>query len=206
VGGTSGTGGTSGSGGVPTAADLLALTRTCTQISSGKYATDEGGSAQIPVCKLNGAVFWKADMDIDCDGKQTSTCNSTTDPWYQSQTSFGSNIDAAALPYVVIPLPSSKFDYRKQGIAGGQSVAVIYNGRLVYGVFVDEGPSDIIGEASVAMANALGIPSNPKTGGADSGITYIVFTGSTGVVAPLTSTTLAASVGQARAADLLRQN
>jgi hypothetical protein len=190
----------------PGAADLLALTEACVQVSSGKYATDEGGAATVPVCKLNGAVFWKADMDIDCDGKQTSTCNSNTDPWYQSQTSFGGALDAAVLPYVVIPLPSSKFDYTKQGISGGQSVAVIYGNKVVYGVFGDEGPSGIIGEASVAMATALGIPSNPKSGGVDAGVTYIVFTGATGVVAPLTSTTAAADVGKARAAELLRTN
>jgi hypothetical protein len=188
------------------ASDLLALTQSCAQISSGKYATDEGGAATVPVCKLNGAVFWKADMDIDCDGKQTATCNSSTDPWYQSQTSFGGALDAAALPYVVIPLPSSKFNYTKQGISGGQSVAVIYKGKVVYGVIGDEGPSGIIGEASVAMANALGIPSNPKSGGVDSGVTYIVFTGASGVVAPLTSTSAANTIGQARAAELLRSN
>jgi hypothetical protein len=190
----------------PTAAALAALTRSCNQISSGKYATDDGAAASVPICKLNGAVFWKADMDIDCDGKQTSTCSRSTDPWYQSQTSFGGALDAAALPYVVIPLPSSKFDYTKQGISGGQSVAVIYNDKVVYGVFGDEGPSNIIGEASVAMAKALGIPSNPKSGGVDAGVTYIVFTGSSGVVSPLTSTSQATSVGQARAADLLKQN
>ncbi len=193
-------------GGAPSAAALLALTNNCTQISSGKYPTDEGGAATVPVCKLNGAVFWKADMDIDCDGKQTSTCNSSTDPWFQNQTSFGNPLDAAAIPYVVVPLPSSKFNYTKQGISGGQSVAVIYDGKLAYGVIGDEGPSNIIGEASVAMAKLLGINPNPKNGGVASGVTYIVFTGSNGVVTPITNTATANSVGQARAADVLRSN
>ena len=42
-------------------------------------------------------------------------------------------------------------------------------------VFADEGPSNIIGEASFATAKALGINPDPSNGGVDSGVTYIVF-------------------------------
>lgn len=31
------------------------------------------------------------------------------------------------------------------------------------------------GEGSIAMADALGIPSSPKHGGVDSGVTYVAF-------------------------------
>src|SRR4051794_17972857 len=48
------------------AADLLSKVASCSQISNGKYRTDDETSATIPVCGKNGAVFWKADMDIDC--------------------------------------------------------------------------------------------------------------------------------------------
>src|SRR4051794_31980454 len=70
-----------------TAADLLALTNSCVQASNGKYATDSGGAATVPICKLNNAYFWKADLDVDCDGLQTTTCNKQTDPDFQNQTS-----------------------------------------------------------------------------------------------------------------------
>jgi hypothetical protein len=40
------------------------------------------------------------------------------------------------------------------------------------------GPASKIGEASIALAAALGIPSNPKNGGTAHGIVYIVFPGS----------------------------
>ena len=49
---------------------------------------------------------------------------------------------------------------------------------MVYGIFGDAGPSGAIGEGSYAMAEALGIPPSPISGGVDSGVTYLIFTGS----------------------------
>lgn len=165
--GSSSTSGSSGSSGTigssPTAAQLLALTRNCTPASNGLYKTDaDSPSSTISICKLNGAFFWSADMDVDCDGKTTTQCNLNTDPAYQNQTSLtdlnGDPLDAANLPYVVIPLPSTRFDYTDPAnqLALGDVVAVIYDNQINYGVFGDEGPSNIIGEASYAMANSLG--------------------------------------------------
>jgi hypothetical protein len=210
-GGTGGSsGGTGGSTGTPTAAQLLAKTTSCTQASVGKYATDEGASSTVPICRLNGAFFWKSDMDIDCDGKITSTCNINTDPDFQSQTSAetstGTPMDASLTPFFVIPLPSSRFDYTKNNIVLGQVGAVIFNGKVVYGVFADEGPNSIIGEASNAMAKALGIPADPSSGGVDSGVTFMVFTGSAGVVSPIEDHNKATSVGVARANAMLNSN
>ena len=72
----------------PTAAQLLAKTATCTPASTGKYATDEGGSATVSICKSGTAFFWTSDMDIDCDGITTSHCSNATDPSYFNETSF----------------------------------------------------------------------------------------------------------------------
>jgi hypothetical protein len=47
-----------------------------------------------------------------------------------------------------------------------------------YAVYADVGPASKIGEASIALADALGIPSSPKSGGTAHGIIYIVFPGS----------------------------
>lgn len=47
-----------------------------------------------------------------------------------------------------------------------------------YAVYADVGPAAKIGEGSIALAASLGIPCNPKKGGLDSGIIYIVFPGS----------------------------
>ena len=165
----------------PTAAQLLAKVSSCSVVSHGKYATDDGESSTVNVCKKGSAFFWKADMDIDCDGVRTSKCNEDTDPWYQDQTSFetsaGRSFQADKTHYFVIPLPSSRFNYQSSGISPGSVAAVVYNGKVAYAVFADEGPDDIIGEASYATAVALGINPDPGHGGVSSGVTYIVFSG-----------------------------
>lgn len=163
----------------PSAGQLLAKTNSCSVASKGKYKTDTEAGASINICKSGSAYFWKADMDIDCDGITTSNCNKNKDPWYQSQTSFqtskGKSFQADKTHYYVIPLPSSRFSYKSAGIRPGAVAAVIYNNKVVYAVFADEGPNSIIGEASYATAKALGINPDPKNGGTDSGVTYIVF-------------------------------
>jgi glycosyl hydrolase group 75 (putative chitosanase) len=185
----------------PTAAQLLAKTNSCTVASKGKYATDDGGSSTINICKSGSAFFWKADLDIDCDGVRTSNCNEDTDPWYQNQTSFetsaGKSFQADKTHYFVIPLPSSRFNYSSSGIKPGSVAAIIYNNKVVYAVFADEGPSNIIGEASYATAQALGINPDPENGGAASGVTYIVFPGS--VPNPVESNSAIDSKGAAAA-------
>lgn len=77
----------------PTAAQLLAKTQSCSQISNGEYKTDEESSRTIPVCGANGAVFWHADMDIDCDGQRTSQCNEDTDCCFYPDTAFHQSDD-----------------------------------------------------------------------------------------------------------------
>ncbi|MGW3662249.1 glycoside hydrolase family 75 protein [Streptomyces sp. NPDC005141] len=190
------------------AAALLAKVTSCSQISSGKYRTDDETSATIPVCGKNGAVFWKADMDIDCDGQVTAKCNGDTDPWFQDDTAFhqsnGKALRADSLPYVVVPSTSSIWKYTSSGIKGGGVVAVIYNGKVEYAVVGDTGPTQIIGEASYATASALGIDPDPETGGTDSGVTYILFKNSQ--VSPIESHGAAVSLGDSLARQFLQNN
>jgi hypothetical protein len=187
------------------AADLLAKVTSCSQISSGKYKTDDETSATIPVCGKNGAVFWKSDMDIDCDGQRTTNCNEDRDPWYQDDTAFhqsdGKPLKAETLPYVVVPSSSSIWNYSSAGIKGGGVVAVIYNNKVEYAVVGDTGPTQIIGEASYATAKALGIDPDPETGGADSGVTYILFKNSK--VSPIESHSAAVTLGDQLAKQFL---
>ncbi|MEU9344261.1 glycoside hydrolase family 75 protein [Streptomyces sp. NPDC048278] len=190
------------------AADLLAKVKSCSQISSGKYKTDDETSATIPVCGKNGAVFWKADMDIDCDGQRTTNCNEDRDPWYQDDTAFhqsdGKPLKAESLPYIVVPSSSSIWNYSSAGIKGGGVVAVIYNNKVEYAVVGDTGPTKIIGEASYATAKALGIDPDPATGGADSGVTYILFKNSK--VSPIESHSAAVTLGDSLAKQFLADN
>ncbi|MFI1167575.1 glycoside hydrolase family 75 protein [Streptomyces sp. NPDC020801] len=161
------------------AADLLAKVRDCRPLSRGRYRPDAGARATIPVCGLRGAVFWKADMDIDCDGRPTRRCNRRTDPQFSPaaayQQSNGRRLNAERLPYIVLPAPSPIWNHRAHGVGGGSVAAVVYRGRVQYAVVGDTGPREVIGEASYATARCLGIPADPRGGGARSGVTYIVF-------------------------------
>jgi len=190
--------------------DLLAKVQNCHPVSNGKYETDDEGNPQINICGIDGAFFWKADMDIDCDGKRTGVCNENTDDAYQPETSavdsHGRPLDASKLPYVVIPLPSRRFDYEARGLQLGQVVGVVFNGKIAFGVFGDEGPDDIIGEASFAMARELGIPSDPNLGGVDNGVTYIVFTGDDAVVSRLEDHAEAVRIGKRKVLQLLQSH
>jgi hypothetical protein len=183
-------------GGV-TPTQVLAALGSCTRIG-GDYAKDVGGTANISICQTRNVIWWTADMDIDCDGGRGSVCMS--DPDYMPDTSgvdsHGAALDASTLPFIVIPLASTRFRYADYGIRTGQVALVVYNGHMQFGIFGDAGPSSILGEASYAMAAALGIPNNPSTGGVDSGVTYLVFTDATARVAHNESNAEAVSIGQ----------
>ncbi|TXS57519.1 hypothetical protein EAO77_16755 [Streptomyces sp. t39] len=184
---------------------LLSALGGCEQVSKGGYRTDRGAPANIPVCERDGVVHWTADLDIDCDGVPTTHCNSRTDRYFQPTTAFqqsdGRHLNAEELPFVVVPGVSGVWNHRSSGVRGGSVAALVYRGRVVYAVVGDTGPADIIGEASYAAAQALGIDPHPTTGGAPSGITYVLFTGAR--AQPIESRTAAVSLGEAHAARLV---
>ncbi|MDT0404646.1 MULTISPECIES: glycoside hydrolase family 75 protein [Streptomyces] len=162
-----------------TAADLLAGVRGCTPVSHGRYRKDQGAKATVPVCGTRGAVFWKADMDIDCDGRPGRHCNARTDPYFSGSTAFaqsdGRPLSSEKTPYVVVPAPSERWNYWAHGVRGGSVAAVVYRDRVRYAVVGDTGPAGIIGEGSYALAESLGVDPDPRAGGTPSGVTYIVF-------------------------------
>ncbi len=218
---SSGSGSSSSSGGVADAGDLvaslLALTASCTAGSASAVATptqyhSEGANpVNVPICKLNGALFWNSGMNIDCDGQTTTHCPGTgsdKDCCYQPDTSFhlqnGMPLSAEDTPYVVIP---DNFKYAGLDTTNGGNVfAVIYKGKLQFAVFGDTGPTDIIGEASWATANGLGINPSPAVGGVDNGVTYIVFTGTGTQPADIESPTESAQLGATLAQQLIKNN
>lgn len=80
-------------------------------------------------------------------------------------------VDSTKVPYVVLPpalLKTAKL---------GDLAAVINEatGAIAYAQVADVGPSDKLGEGSIALAAALGVPSDPKRGGASAGFRYVVF-------------------------------
>lgn len=188
------------------AADLLARVRDCTPVSRGRYRTDEGAPATVPVCGTDEAVFWTADMDIDCDGRPGTRCNSRTDPLFSEATAYtqsdGRYLSAETLPYIVVPGVSALWDHHAHGVYGGSVAAVVYRDRVQYAVVGDVGPREIIGEASYATAEALGIRPDPHGGGTPSGVTYIVFRNSRAT--PIESHASAVAVGERLARQFAR--
>lgn len=198
---------------LPTAAELLALLTSCDAIG-GPYARDSGGTANIDVCSLTRgtttAIWWQADLDVDCDGQVSTECNLMTDPSFLPQTaatdSMGNYLDAATLPFVVFPGASTRWDYRDHELGMRSIVAVMYQDRVVYGPAGDVGPQAIIGEASYAMAAALGIDPDPRVGGSPGPVTYVAFPGVASRVTVIEDPTEATTLGIARAQALLAGN
>nr|WP_237551957.1 glycoside hydrolase family 75 protein [Streptomyces sp. SID8367] len=190
----------SGRGDVSASA-LLAAARGCKQISHGRYRSDDGARATVPVCGRRGAVYWKADLDIDCDGRPGRHCNRRTDPLFQNMTAYqqsdGLHLSAERLPYVVVPGASRIWKPARSGVRGGTVAALVHRGKVLYAVVGDTGPSDLIGEASYAAARALGIDPDPVRGGTADEVTYILFPGTT--ARPIESRTAAATAGRAAA-------
>ncbi|MFI7316334.1 glycoside hydrolase family 75 protein [Streptomyces venezuelae] len=199
--------GTAGAGTVR-AADLLAATRSCTQVSDGMYRTDDDARQDVPVCATHDAVFWKADMDIDCDGREGKACNPRTDPLFQPTTAYqqsdGRQLDAENLPYVVVPGASHRWNHTEHGVTGGTVAAVVHRDKVQYAVVGDTGPTDLIGEASYATARALGINPDPRKGGAGPDVTYILFKGSK--AQPIESHRAAVARGDELARRLVARN
>jgi hypothetical protein len=82
-------------------------------------------------------------------------------------------VNSSRIPYVVVP-PS----VLKQGVKLGDFAVVQKGGRTAFAIVADVGPEKKLGEGSIALADALGIASNPRKGGARSGIDYVLFPGS----------------------------
>src|SRR5260370_33385620 len=84
-------------------------------------------------------------------------------------------IDAANIPYVV--LPTVGFKHAKLGDLA--TVVNLRNGKVAGAIVADESAPELkMGEGSIALANARGIDSNPRTGGIEHGIAYVVYPGS----------------------------
>jgi hypothetical protein len=165
---------------------LLALTpaECVTKASNQSWVMD--GEAADPdnmaglkasICKLNGAVYWVTDMDVDCDGKTTDgKCDKAHDCCFQGDTAtHGANgaLTAALDAYYVIPN-----NYSGPKPPAGGVAAVIYKDKMVFAIFGDTGPPDIIGEGSYRLAEVLGIPPSAVNGGVlGRTVTFIAFTG-----------------------------
>lgn len=83
-------------------------------------------------------------------------------------------VDSETVPYVSVPR-----ELREQGVKLGDVCMVLVKDLKCAALVADVGPRGKYGEGSIALANALGIPSSPRKGGCSTGFTYVVFPGST---------------------------
>jgi hypothetical protein len=88
-------------------------------------------------------------------------------------------VDSGKVPYVVLP-PQVMAPKLAGGARLGDFAAVVdtRSGKVAYALVADRGPKDKLGEGSIALADALGIASSPKKGGAAKGVAYVIFPGS----------------------------
>ena len=86
-------------------------------------------------------------------------------------------IDAAEVPYIALP----RRLWKEGGIRLGDVATIVdeRSRRVAHAIFADIAGDDEIGEGSIALAEALGLPASPRSGGtARSELHYIVFPGS----------------------------
>lgn len=126
-------------------------------------ATHNGKTSGKPVVQRDGdpAPGFYVSTTALADGRKEST-----DP--------ARYVDSEWIPYVVLP-GRHETDAR----LGDLAVIVNLRNRKHTGtIFADIGPSDHLGEASMAAAEAVGIDSSPRRGGQSGDVFYLVFPGS----------------------------
>jgi len=108
------------------------------------------------------------------------TANDPAPGYYISTTSLQDNtkkaddpnryVNSETVPYIVLP---SKFsnDFKLGDIA---LVINKKNNKKCFAIFADTGPANKIGEGSVCLAEQLGVAGNPKKGGTNADIVYIL--------------------------------
>lgn len=103
---------------------------------------------------------------------------SLTDGQNPNDCDYRKYVNSEEIPYIVLPGGW----YSDWSIELGDFATVVnLNSPLLkvsHAIYADIGPASKIGEGSVALAEALGVKSDPKTGGIDDGILYIVYPGS----------------------------
>lgn len=81
-------------------------------------------------------------------------------------------VDAASVPYVV--LPPEGFKHAKLGDFA--TVVNLQNGKIAGAIIADESAPELpMGEGSIALAKMLDIDPNPRTGGTDGGVAYVIY-------------------------------
>jgi hypothetical protein len=186
-----------------TAAQILAAVQahmtTSDQVNSKPHINTMTRAMNVNVYQVTSGVYaYASSMAVDTDGSDPDP-----DPDHQPQTTWtddsGAYLGAHHVPYYVLGdycydkvAPCPHFFYGEHDITGLQFALIFYNGKVIGAVFGDTQGDSVtpsstndsreLGEASVDSAALLGIPSSGTTGGVDSGVTVVIFSGSQWVV------------------------
>ena len=80
-----------------------------------------------------------------CATENTDSSFQPNTSWNQSN---GLPLNSATLPFIVVPLPSTTWNFSTAGIGGATIAAVVYQDKVAYAVVGDQGPAGIIGEGT----------------------------------------------------------
>jgi uncharacterized Zn-binding protein involved in type VI secretion len=125
------------------------------------------------------ALGFKGPSAICADGAPKAVAGDTYQPTTSFQFTDGSQVNADKVPYVVLPRTKnaagdwaspdrvSGNPFNNAGVQRGDYVLVRnpQNGKSVYAIYGENGPSGQVGEISIAAARALGINPSPTKGG-----------------------------------------
>ncbi len=84
-------------------------------------------------------------------------------------------VNARHIPYIAMPGSKDVLQKTKARLGDIAMVINLETGATSGAIFADIGPRNVLGEGSIALAKALGIPSDPRTGGTEGRVLYVVF-------------------------------
>ena len=190
-------------------ADLVALTSTCAQLAgTTKFAKDSGGSKTVPICQLNGALFWKADLDVDCDGGQGAACKA--DPYYQADTatvdSKGNPLDASSLALRRRPPAEQRLRLQSRGAEARERRRRDLPGKDDVRHPRRSRPDGRHRRGVLCHGAKARHQPQPHFGRRRQGVTYVAFTGATAIVTKKEDMVQASTIGQSRTAAVISSN
>ena len=105
----------------------------------------------------NGTIFFDGKMGLDADGspiaKRNATGTNQPETSFRFQVPGRPSVDADKIPFTV--LPGGGFA-QELGLEQGDLAAVVFNGKVVFAMVADAGPTCKIGEGSIQLHEELG--------------------------------------------------
>ena len=99
-----------------------------------------------------GQLVIDSNLDLDSDGSSFSAQDATGQSGTSLRMPGGKPVDANAVPFFVLPLAFA----HAHGMNLGDFAAVLYKDKVAFALFADVGPTNKIGEGSIALHRALG--------------------------------------------------